>query len=107
MTNERPTQLNLPVELWYYFTEFRDSDKDKLLSRSNWNELREYEPSKMHGTYEAYVHSFESRDQQMQDCKYSLRKVVITKETMQSQCDAVEAEPDFVGWFPYDSNSGA
>ena len=96
ISKDRPKEMHLPAELWYYATLPREEDKEVMLIPEDYAELRSYEPMMYRRSYEEYVTDFQKRQEAKYD--YMARAVAVTRDTVDAVYDQVISLPDFVGW---------
>lgn len=93
---DRPKELSFPAEVWFYVTLPRESDKETMLTKEAYDELRDYEPMMYRSPYEVYVKKFNSYKQEKYD--FTLRTVGVTRDTVDKVYNDTITLPDFVGW---------
>lgn len=96
LSKDRPKELYMPAELWYYCTLPREKDKEVMLTAEVYEELRSYEPMMYRRPYEEYVEAFQKRQEVKYD--YMARAVAVTRKTVDEVYEQVTSLPDFVGW---------
>lgn len=96
LSKDRPKELHMPTELWYYCTLPREEDKEVMITAEQWEERRGYEPMMYHKPYEEYVEAFQKRQEIKYD--YMARVVVVRRDTVDQVYEQVTSLPDFVGW---------